>query len=107
MTILTSINEATTSYVSASFKNAAGALEAPSSVVYRIDCLTNKQQILDWTATSAASSITITVSALQNAIINQRHPSEQRYITIKATYAGSEQVTEEYHYEVVNLNFLT
>ena len=107
MTVSTTVNEGTTSYVTASFYDNNDVLAVPTTIQYRIDCLTNNQQVKDWTSVTADSAVTITISSTENALINQRQSTETRVVTIKATYGSGDEVTEEYQYGVTNLNFIT
>ena len=97
------INEDTTAYLTVSFTDKDGNAAVPSSASYRIDCLTTGQEVKDDTALTPASSIEITLSAADNAIITQTNAIERRLVTVWATYAGSEGVKDEYEYNLQNM----
>lgn len=97
------VNEGTTAYLSVAFKDKDGVAAAPSSVSYRIDCLTTGTAILGDTSVSASATVSITVTAAQNAILGSRS-MERRRVTITGTYAGSEAVREQFDYQVRNLS---
>lgn len=98
------VNENTTAYVGAAFRDKRNRLALPSAVTYRIDCLTTGAQVKAWTAIDPASSIEIVITAAENAILggNER---ERRIVTVIAAYgAGNEdQATDEFEYDVRNL----
>lgn len=101
---LEKINEGTTGYLTINFKDKDGALEAPASATYRIDCLTNSQEIkTDTDITPIASSVEIELTATDNAIIDQAKPYEKRLVTVKASYGADDKINEEYEYNVINL----
>lgn len=97
------VNEGTTCYLSVAFKDKDGAAAAPSSVSYRIDCLTTGTAVLGDTSATAAATTAITITAAQNAILGGR-PLERRRVTVTGTYAGSEAVREQFDYQVRNLS---
>lgn len=66
------------------FRSSADAAEAPTTAHYRIDDLTTRTVILDWTALSAAASISIAVKSAENKIVNDRNNWERRQITVAA-----------------------
>lgn len=97
------VNEGTTGYLTVSFYDKAGSLAAPSSITYRIDCLTTQTVVVDDTSVSAASSVEIQLTAANNAILGGR-PRERRRVTVTGSYSGSQAVTHQYDYEVRNLS---
>ncbi len=66
------------------FRDSSDAAEAPTTIHYRIDDLTTRTVLLDWTSVSAASSASIAVTSAQNKIINDRNDWERRQITVAA-----------------------
>ena len=100
---MATVNEKTTAYVAVKFYDKAGALAAPSSVTWRLDCMTNSQQIADWSSISPASEIEITVGFALNAIINQANDTERRVVTVRAVYGASDELHSEFVYILQNL----
>lgn len=102
------VNERTTSYLTTSFRDKAGAAAAPTAVTYRIDCLTTGVQIRPWTAVDPAASVEITLTADDNAIVSEPNARERRRVTVIASYGAgeSDQLTDEHDYEVRNLKFV-
>lgn len=101
------VNERTTAYLTVAFFDKTGAAAVPASATYRIDCLTTGTVILDDTALTPAASIEITITPTQNRIITAANAQETRRVTVKATYAGSEQDNREYDYQVKNLAYVS
>jgi hypothetical protein len=64
----------------------------PSSIRYRVDCLTSKRQVINWTSVSAASSVSITIPGTSNGTIDSSNDLEQRQITVEADTGLSTQV---------------
>jgi hypothetical protein len=54
------------------------------SVKYRIDCLTTRQTIRDWTSITPSSSMEIAVTPADNVILRDRNSRERRQLTIVA-----------------------
>lgn len=70
--------------VTAYFRDAADAAEAPTTIHYRIDDLSTNVRITDWTSVSAASSASISITAAENKINNHWNEFERRQITVSA-----------------------
>ena len=100
---MSTINELSTAYLTVNFKDKNGVLEAPTSISYRIDCITNDQQVKDDTAVAAASSIEIELTKTDNAIISQLNNSEKRLVTVTGIYGGDDQIVNEYNYDLMNM----
>lgn len=76
----------------------------PTTIEYRVDCLTNAQEIKDWTAiTPVASSVTVTLDADDTEILDDDHEAEQRQITVAADRGTAGQKTAYYRTWVQNL----
>jgi hypothetical protein len=101
--MLSEVNEDTTAYLTVAFLDKDGAQEAPSSLTYRIDCLTNGQEVKGDTALTPGGSVEITLSAADNAIISQTNGVETRVVTVEASYGASDGLKAEYKYNVRNL----
>lgn len=101
------VNKSSTSYVTISLKDKAGAAAAPTAITYRIDCLTTGFNVRPWTAVAPAASVEITLTADDNAIVEESNQRERRRITVVAAYGagGDDQIVDEYDYEVRNLKF--
>ncbi len=99
------VNEDTTAILTMTFKNEDGVLTAPTTAQYRIDDVSSRTQIRDWTVISPpASSVDVEITYLENAIIKQTHDLEIRRVSVKWTYATGKRGTEDFVYTLVNLN---
>ena len=102
-----SVNENSTSYVTAVPKDADGVAALPASMVYQIDCVTTGTAIKAETALTPGTSVEIEIDAADNAIISQTNAVERRQVTVTAGYGINDQVIEVYEYRVINLNAVT
>jgi len=97
------VNEGTTAYLTATFRDKAGTLALPDAVSYRIDCMANRQEIRDDTSATPGTSVEITLTPADNAIIDATKSRELRRVTVTGTYGESDAVVEQYDYWVRNL----
>ena len=98
------VNERSSSQITAVFLDPSLVENAPDSARYRIDDITNgRREILDWTAIAAPSATeTITITAVQNRILGDGNHRELRQVTVEAT-ESSEPFREVHQYEIKNL----
>lgn len=103
-----SINEKSSGYLEVALFDRAGAPAVPSSVTYRIDCLTSGDLVRTWTAATPAAVVQITLTPTDNAMRRESSATEKRRVTLVASYgAGLEdQMTSEFDYQVRNLKFV-
>lgn len=101
------VNEGSSAYLTATFKDKDGQQVAPSAVTYRIDCLTSGTEIKGDTAITPAPSVEIHLTATDNAIQGQENEKELRLVTVKATYGTDDAVNASYPYYVRNLKKVT
>lgn len=106
-TIEPEINEGDSLPVTVSFADVDWVSGAPSTVTYRIECLTTGRTILDWTSVTPASSVTITASSANNAILNDDNEREIKQLMVKAIDSGGNQRIDTYKYVVRNLQGIT
>ncbi len=97
------INEGTTCYLNVSFLDKTGAAAMPSTVAYRIDCLSTGTSVRATTSVTPGTTVEIVLSAADNAILANL-PFERRRVTVEATYSGSQAVKNQYDYQVRNLS---
>jgi len=102
------ISEQSTGYVTVKFYDKAGEPEAPNTVVYRIEDVATGQTVrADTTITAPDSELEIVLTVTDNTIINRNGDNETRRITVTGHYGPTDQVTDEYFYEVRNLKGIT
>ncbi len=79
------------------------ASEVPTTVKYRVDCLTTGKELTDWTTVTPAASVTISITATENAIQSQWNKSERKQITVARNPDLATQVRESVIYKVKNI----
>lgn len=84
------------------FRNSATG-EAPTTARYRIDCLTTGREVLGWTTLTPATSINISITGTDNAIIDASSITERKQITVEADAGLSTQSRNTAYYEVENI----
>jgi hypothetical protein len=98
------INERTTAYVRVDFTDASGIGAVPATVTYSTKCKTTGTAIKTNVAVTPAASVTITLDALDNAIQNSASQSEEKLLTVRATYGTNDENNAEYRWRVKNLS---
>lgn len=102
------MREKSTAYLTVTFKDKNGAPATPTLVSYRVDCATTGASIRPPTDVPPASQVEITLTADENAILNDGNAVEVRCVTVVATYgADSDRLSEQFEYRIDNLRFLT
>lgn len=86
-------------------KDSAGATVVPTTLRYRVDCVTTQTAVLEWTTLTPAASVTINVAAALNSIVNEANSVETKRITVQADYGTSGQVVGLHEYDVLNSDF--
>jgi hypothetical protein len=77
------------------------ALEAPTSMRYRIDNLTDKIVITQWTAiVGPDEETTLTISAATNAMSTDNKDRQLNQVTFEATYADGTKCKDTLCYEL-------
>jgi hypothetical protein len=106
---LTGVPEETTFTATAYFRTRASkTASVPTTVHYRVDCLTTKTQIQDWTqVTTPAESNAITITSAHNQIIDDAHNNERKQLTVKTDSGLSTQVIKTARWKVRNLQGIT
>ena len=98
------VNEKSTAYLTVTFRDKAGAAQAPASAKYRIDDVTTGQPVRgDTDISSPGSTVELTLTVDDNALKNPIVAAEQRRVTVTAEYGSGDAVRSEYIYEVFNL----
>ncbi len=84
------------------------ASSTPTTIHYRVDCLSTKRQITDWKSVSSpAASNTIVITALENNILDDSHEWEKKQITIKLDDGLTTQQIKPATWKVRNLLGIT
>lgn len=103
------IQEQSQLVVGASFRTrATAAASTPTTVHYRLDCLSTGNQVADLTEVSpSASSVSITITPTQNAIQDECNSYERKQLTVVADYGLATQYVDRITYDVNNLSGLS
>lgn len=76
-------------------------LEAPASLRYRIDNLTDRIVITQWTAIATpGEESTLTITAATNAMSTQGKDRQLNQVTVEATYADGTKAKDTLCYEL-------
>src|SRR5690242_9231690 len=81
----TRVKEGSSFSVTANFRTrSTGTATTPTTIHYRLDCLTTCTEIADWTSVTPASSATIAVTGEDNEIQNNGNGYERKQLTVVA-----------------------
>lgn len=98
------VNEESSAYLTITFKDKSGNPVSPTSAVYRIDDVDSGTEIRADTALASSSSVEITLTPIDNQILNNTLDYETKRVTVKAVYGASDGVNDQYEYVVKNLS---
>lgn len=97
------VKEGSSHTINVSFRaRATAALSVPTSIKYKITDVSG-YVVLDWTSVSAASAITLSITAAQNALRCQSNAYEVREVAVKADDGLSTQLVDTVCYRVENI----
>ena len=98
------VNEKSTAYLTVTFRDKAGAAQAPATAKYRIDDVATGQPVRsEIDISSPGSTVELTLTVDDNTLKNSIAAAEQRRVTVVAEYGSGDAVRSEYIYEVFNL----
>lgn len=79
------------------------AADTPTTIHYRVDCLSTKTELQAWTSVSAASSASIAITRAMNEIQDDTKSIETRQLTVLANKGLTDQATGSVRWKVRNL----
>lgn len=79
------------------------AADTPTTIHYRLDCLSTGTELADWTSVSVAGNISISITGTHNAIQSDANRYEKKQLTIMADQDLSTQHRESVTWQVSNL----
>lgn len=82
---------------------ASAAAATPSSLKYRVDCLTTRKEIADWAALTPGASASISITGAHNAIQDDSNDVEVRQLTVMADDGLATQHRGTVRWQVENL----
>lgn len=97
------VNEQTTAYLSITFRDKTGAVQAPVSVSYRIDDVSSGRAVREDTEVAPNGTVEIVLTPSDNTMIDPLLPREQRRVTIVARYGNDDGIRSHFVYLVNNL----
>jgi hypothetical protein len=74
--------------------------DIPSEISYRIDCLTNKQEVRGNTPITPGGEVEIPLTSSDNTLIVSTNRVEVRVVTLTADYGEDDNVVRKIHYLV-------
>jgi len=83
-------------------RSSSGA-STPTTVHYRVEDLTNKEVITDWTSVTPGSSVSISVTPTMNAIKSDVNHQERKQLIVKADSGLDTQAIGQATWRVKNL----
>jgi hypothetical protein len=99
------VNEKSTRDIGVTFRDKNGALTVPSAISYRLDDVDSGTSIRGPTSVTPASSIEITLTSADNAMVDATKRSEIHELTVTATFGASGQSVFSFDFKVRNLRF--
>lgn len=77
-------------------------LSAPTTVRYKVVCLSTGNTMVDWTSSTPATSVTLPMTSAANAVNANWRPYERRELTVQANAGLSTQYAATYRWLVTN-----
>jgi hypothetical protein len=82
---------------------ASSAPSAPAAAKYRVDCLTTRQTVQDWTSLSVSTSNSISITSTNNAILDASNTKERKQLTVASEPGAANQFRGIAVWDVLNL----
>jgi hypothetical protein len=96
------VNENTQYPFRITLKDADDVLTAPTTLDWRLDCVTTGTEITSWTALGAASTVNHTVPATANVMQDSANYVETKRITVSADRGTDTEVVQFLNYDLLN-----
>jgi hypothetical protein len=96
-------NEGDTIDVTFSFFDPDWVFATPTTVRYRIHCLTENRTVREWTSLTPSQSVEIAIASSDNAIINAGNVRERKQVQVQVYTGLSTQKTHTREWFVKNL----
>ena len=85
------------------FRDSSDAADTPTTVDYRIDCLTTGTSIAGWTSLTPGTSNAISVTPTNNRIIDNGNKWERRQIVVSSDRGLTTETRDTVQYKVRNI----
>lgn len=76
---------------------------SPTTLRYRIDCLTSRAVVTDWTTVTPAATVNIAVTSDENEIQNTNNKRERKQMVVQTNYGTATQGVETKEWDILNL----
>jgi len=102
------INERSAFRVTTYHRDASDAAATPSTIHYRIDCLSTSTDILGWTAVgSPSTSNTLSIKSSENRIIDDANAREVKQLTVSVDKGTNDETRAVVTWRTVNTKRVT
>jgi hypothetical protein len=91
------------SFIASVYFRLSGEEATPTTVEYRIDDLTGKQELKEWTSNTAWPAISFLILPEMNEIKNDANNMERRQLTIRVDGGLETQVIKAVEWQIKNL----
>ena len=91
------------SFNATAYFRVADAATAPTTAKYRVDNLTARKELKDWTSLTPAVSNTIAMTSTFNAIQNESNRIEKVQLTVAADPDGDTETRDTVTWNILNL----
>jgi hypothetical protein len=80
------------------------ALQAPATLKYRIDDVSNQRTVLDWTIVpTPANKNTLEITAEQNALFNRQREKQKMQVSVKTISVSGQTNQEDFYYNLIRI----
>lgn len=100
---MTTINEQSPIQITATFRDADGALLPVVTVEYRLIDVDSQTVQVDWTVLANQNPLTFIIPASENTILDSRRSSEDKEVIIRVNDGLSTEAHDKHVYTVDNL----
>ena len=85
------------------FRDSSDAADTPTTVHYRIDDITTRTKIADWTSVTPGVSVSISVSPTNNKIVAEGNRWERRQLTVSSDKGLTTETRDTVDWKVRNI----
>lgn len=104
----TEVIEKSSMTVTVNFRtHSTGAASTPTTIHYRVDCLSTEQAVTEWTSVSAAAEVEIVLTPTESSILDSSNEWERKQLTVKIDSGLSTQVLQARQWRVKNIYGVT
>ena len=98
-----SVKERNSITITAYFRDSSNAADAPTTCHYRIDDISTKTKITDWTSVTTGVSVDIVIKSNENRIIAQGDKRERRQLTVSSDKGTTTETRDTSEWFVENI----